>query len=80
MLSGRATELQRQNRFFARWVAPIVSSSAGHPIDPRVLLGEATPEELAAEEAERKIREGRQRERRVLRQLKKLKTISEKEK
>jgi hypothetical protein len=72
MLEGRAAEQRRQNRLIARWVSPIVSAIAGSPIAPEVLLGEKTTEELAAEEQQQKIREGRAREKRVLRQLKKL--------
>lgn len=76
MLEGRTDELRRQHRFAARWVSPIVSALAGAPIAPEVLLGEKTSEEIAAEEHERKIREGRASEKRVLRQMKKLQRMT----
>lgn len=78
MLEGHTDELRMQNRLIARWLSPVMSALTGGPIPAEVLLGEKTPEQVAEEDRERKIREGRAREKHVLRQLQKLKSHSTK--
>lgn len=43
MVEGRRDELDRQRRFAARWISPLLSAMAGQVISEAELLGETDP-------------------------------------
>jgi hypothetical protein len=72
MVEGRAHELDRQRRFAARWIAPLLSATAGQVVTEAQLLGEA---DTPAVEQAKKVQAAQRKLAKVQKQLEKVKGV-----